>query len=69
MRLVSLRQQRVRVAGVNIDFDRGEYIITEYSHKYSLAEFQAMAARAGFEPRQVWVDEAKLFSVHYMTVQ
>jgi uncharacterized SAM-dependent methyltransferase len=69
MRLVSLRQQRVRVAGVNINFDRGEYIITEYSHKYSLAEFQAMAARAGFEPRQVWVDEAKLFSVHYMTVQ
>jgi dimethylhistidine N-methyltransferase len=69
MRLVSLRQQRVRVAGVDIDFDRGEYIITEYSHKYSLAEFQAMAARAGFEPRQVWVDSAKLFSVHYMTVQ
>ena len=69
MRLVSMRQQRVHVAGVALDFDRGEYIITEYSHKYSLDEFRTMAARAGFEPRQAWVDEARLFSVHYMTVQ
>jgi len=69
MRLVSWRPQAVHVAGVALDVDRGEYIITEYSHKSSLDEFRTMAARAGFEPRQAWVDEARLFSVHYMTVQ
>jgi len=66
MRLVSLANHIVTIAGRRIPFRRGEYIITEYSHKYSIEGFQAMARNAGFEPLRVWTDEQGLFSVHYM---
>jgi L-histidine N-alpha-methyltransferase len=68
MRLVSTRRQKVRVAGVPIAFAAGEYIITEYSHKYSPEEFHALARRAGFCPRRTWIDDERLFSLQYMTV-
>jgi dimethylhistidine N-methyltransferase len=67
MRLVSTKEQTVHVAGTPIRFARGEYIITEYSHKYSLDEFAALARRAGLEPQRAWVDEDSLFSMHYLT--
>jgi dimethylhistidine N-methyltransferase len=69
MRLVSIARQRVRVAGVPVDFATGEYIITEYSHKYSPPEFHALAARAGFVPQRTWIDDDGLFSLHYMTLR
>jgi L-histidine N-alpha-methyltransferase len=69
MRLVSTRAQTAHVAGVPIRFAPGEYIITEHSHKYSVDEFTQMAARAGFTPDRVWIDDRRLFSVHYLTVQ
>ena len=69
MRLVSTARQRVSVAGVPVDFATGEYIITEYSHKYSPAEFHALAARAGFVPQRTWIDDEGLFSLQYMTVR
>ena len=69
MRLVSTARQRVRVGGVPVDFATGEYIITEYSHKYAPAEFHALAARAGFVPRRTWIDDEGLFSLHYMTLR
>jgi dimethylhistidine N-methyltransferase len=68
MRLVSSVRQSVSVAGVPIQFAPGEYIVTEYSHKYVPEEFHAVARRAGFEPERTWVDDAGLFSVHYMSV-
>ena len=68
MRLRSLCAQTVSVAGHPIRFAAGEYIITEYSHKYSVAEFAALAKRAGFESGRCWVDDKRLFSLHYMTV-
>ena len=67
MRLVSLEDQVVKVAGRMISFRRGEHIITEYSHKYSVEEFHALARRAGFRPERTWTDEDGLFSVHFMT--
>jgi len=69
MRLVSTRPQRVTVAGKRIDFARGEYIITEYSHKYSVEEFRTLARQAGFAPTRAWCDAERLFSVHLLTVQ
>lgn len=66
MRLVSLQKQRVRVAGESFNLDRGEYIITEHSHKYSLDQFESMTNAAGFEVQDVWTDEEKLFSVQYL---
>jgi L-histidine N-alpha-methyltransferase len=68
MRLVSRTRQRVAVAGVPIEFAPGEYIITEYSHKYAPEEFHALAARAGFVPQRTWIDDERLFSLQYMTV-
>lgn len=67
MRLIAEKAQTVRVAGRMISFRRGEFIITEYSHKYSTEGFQAMAKDAGFSPQRVWTDEHGLFSVHFVT--
>ncbi len=66
MRLVSLEDQIAAVAGHALRFAEGEFIITEYSHKYSLEGFRALARRAGFVPERAWTDERSLFSVHYM---
>jgi dimethylhistidine N-methyltransferase len=66
MRLVSLQKQRVRVAGESFDLNKGEYIVTEHSHKYSLGQFESMANAAGFAVQEVWTDEEKLFSVQYL---
>jgi len=64
MHLRSTRDQQVRVAGQVIDFAEGESLHTENSYKYSVAEFQALAAGSGFSTEQVWTDDARLFSVH-----
>lgn len=68
MRLVSAKAQSVTVAGQRISFTPGEHIITEYSHKYSVAEFGALARTAGLRPARAWTDAGTLFSLHYLTV-
>jgi dimethylhistidine N-methyltransferase len=66
MHLESLRFQSVFIGGRKFVFERGETIHTENSYKYSVQEFTALAARAGFEACRCWVDERELFSIHYM---
>jgi dimethylhistidine N-methyltransferase len=66
MRLVSLDSQSVKVAGETFEFDEGEYIVTEHSHKYSLERFASIAADAGFDQRRCWTDADNLFSVQYL---
>ncbi|HEY2540670.1 MAG TPA: L-histidine N(alpha)-methyltransferase [Stellaceae bacterium] len=61
----SLVDQQAMIAGRRFQFGAGELIHTEYSYKYSVAEFRALAARAGFRPVDTWTDSAELFSVHY----
>ena len=61
----SLVDQQAMIAGRRFQFAAGELIHTEYSYKYSVAEFRALAARAGFRPVDTWTDPAELFSVHY----
>jgi dimethylhistidine N-methyltransferase len=61
----SLANQEAWIAGTPILFARGELIHTEYSYKYSVPEFCALAARARFSPVKTWADPADLFSVHY----
>ncbi len=63
----SLADQVVTVAGERFHFRRGEGIHTEDSCKYSIAEFQALADRAGFGASRVWTDPAQLFSIHLLT--
>ncbi|MCH8247713.1 MAG: L-histidine N(alpha)-methyltransferase, partial [Bacteroidetes bacterium] len=62
MHLVSLDDQRVRIGNVEIRFHEHETILTEYSYKYSLDDFAALAS-ASFDIEQVWTDDRQLFSV------
>jgi L-histidine Nalpha-methyltransferase len=64
MHLVSLGQQRVNVGNHRFGFETGESIHTENSHKYSVEEFRALAAEAGFRGTKLWVDRKGLFSLH-----
>ena len=68
MHLVSRRAQEIRVLSRRFRFEPGESIHTENSYKYAVTEFHALARRAGLQPRQVWLDAAHLFSVHYLSV-
>ena len=66
MYLVSLARQTVRVLGRGFTFAEGERIHTENSHKYTVEEFQALAARAGWTPVKAWTDQDQLFSLHLL---
>jgi dimethylhistidine N-methyltransferase len=66
MYLVSLTEQRVRVAGETVLFAQGEAIHTEDSHKYTLDGFRMLAAEAGYVVRHVWMDANELFSVQWL---
>ena len=66
MHLRSLRAQSVAIAGHVFHFAAGETLHTENSCKYSVAEFQQLAREAGYTPQHCWVDDARLFSVHYL---
>jgi dimethylhistidine N-methyltransferase len=68
MHLVSRRAQDIRLGGSRFHFAPGDGIHTENSYKYSVEEFHAHARAAGLRPRQVWLDPARLFSVHYLGV-
>jgi L-histidine Nalpha-methyltransferase len=65
----SLANQEAWIAGKPILFGKDELIHTEYSYKYSIPEFRALAARAGFHPVDTWTDAADLFSVHYFRLR
>ena len=67
MHLASLASQSVNIGDHRFGFERGETIHTENSYKYSVAEFQALAARGGFKPVKVWTDSAQFFSLHGLT--
>lgn len=66
MHLVSRQAQTVEIGGERFSFNAGEAIHTENSHKYRIAEFQALARAAGYMSAAVWTDEASLFSVHLL---
>ncbi|MEM6511752.1 MAG: L-histidine N(alpha)-methyltransferase [Pseudomonadota bacterium] len=66
LRLVAANEQHVHVGDTEITIEKGESILTEYSHKYTLAGFANMAARAGFRVDKVWTDADALFSVQYL---
>ena len=68
MHLVSAVAQEVQVAGDTVAFAEGEAVQTENSYKYTVAEFGRTARGSGFVPRRVWMDDAQLFSVHYLEV-
>ena len=68
MHLVSQRAQSVSLLGRRFAFRPGETIHTENSHKYTIDDFRALVARAGWTPARVWTDARQLFSVHELVV-
>ncbi len=68
MHLVSKCEQTVRVDGHTFEFDEAESIHTEDSHKYTIDEFHALAAEAGWRAYRHWTDDDNLFSIHYLRV-
>lgn len=66
MHLVSQRAQRVAFGIDVFDFAEGETIHTENSHKFTIDSLRVLAEKAGFVPKAVWTDPARLFSVHWL---
>jgi dimethylhistidine N-methyltransferase len=66
MHLESTMAQRVYVAGMPIDFERGETILTECSYKYDLPFLEAVVRPAGFRIEELWTDERDWFWVGFL---
>jgi uncharacterized SAM-dependent methyltransferase len=64
MHLVSVVAQRVNIGNHRFEFEAGESVHTENSHKYSVAGFRALAKQAGFRGEKVWTDPKGLFALH-----
>jgi dimethylhistidine N-methyltransferase len=66
MALVSLCDQVVDIDGSTVWFKNDERVCTEYSYKYTRAEFAALAERADLRVERIWTDAEELFSVQYL---
>lgn len=66
MHLVSRTPQVVRLLEKEFRFSAGESIHTESSHKYSIADFQALARSAGWLPARCWSDPLGRFCLHLL---
>lgn len=64
MRLTANRTHTVRLGTSAVrQFQRGEHIITEHSHKYTAAGFNRLLEEAGFTQCQLWTDPQHWFGV------
>jgi len=52
--------------GSDIRVEEGELIHTEYSYKYSVESFTALAGSAGFERIETWTDPQGQVALHYL---
>jgi dimethylhistidine N-methyltransferase len=66
MHLVSCKDQVVHLGEDAIRIRRGERLLTECCHKYTLEGFAALARSAGFKVERVWTDSERLFSVQLL---
>jgi L-histidine Nalpha-methyltransferase len=63
MHLVARDAHTVNIGNYRFAFERGESIHTENSYKYSVPEFERLAANAGFAPAKLWTDARGWFGV------
>jgi dimethylhistidine N-methyltransferase len=70
MHLISRQAQTVTLGGETVEFEPGETICTEHSHKYTVDEFAAVASAAGLTLRREWTTEKREFAVlHFAVLQ
>ena len=63
--LESLSNQTIEVFGKEFEFESGERVHTENSHKYKRADFESMANEAGLKLEHLWTDDQSYFAVAY----
>jgi L-histidine Nalpha-methyltransferase len=68
MRLVSRWAQAITIDGEAFPFAPGDAILTEYSHKFTLGGFAALARRAGWKVLREWTDPDERFAVVHAAV-
>jgi L-histidine N-alpha-methyltransferase len=66
MYLDCLSDTRVHFGTATVTFERGESVLTEYSHKYEPGKFEQLANKAGFALSRIWSDAQDMFSVLYL---
>jgi len=64
--IVSSREQQVKIGSSKVGFRAEEVIQVEYSCKYSLEDFAALAEKAGLAVMRTWLDPQRMFSVQYL---
>jgi len=71
MHLRSKRQQVVGIgaAGVTVEFQEGETIWTESSHKFSIEEVVQLARGAGFRCEAQWIDRQWPFAENFLVAE
>jgi dimethylhistidine N-methyltransferase len=71
MHLVSRRKQVVSIPGANVvvEFQEGETIWTEASHKYSVGEICRTATEAGFHCEAQWIDDEWPFAENLLVAE
>lgn len=71
MHLCSRLDQTVFIseADLNVSFRAGETIWTESSHKFKLAELDALAGETGFQVVDQWIDNEWPFAENLWTIQ
>lgn len=68
MHLESLSEQDVNVDGENITFREEETILTEYSYKYSIEDFEELISDS-YKLEKVWTDKENKFGILYFYVK
>ena len=66
MRLKSKKTHYIKIQGSRYLIKKDEEIHTENSHKYTLKSFSNLVVKAGWTIDTTWLDDKKLFSVHYL---
>lgn len=69
MSIVSQCNQSVSVSGRRFYLRKGEHIMTEYSHKYTVDGFARLASRFGFTLHQHWLDSSGYFAVLHLVIE
>lgn len=67
--LVSQSDQVVQLGECEFHFEPGEELLTEYSHKYTIAGFAEFAAKYGFALHRAWTDPREYFAVLHLVVE
>lgn len=68
MHLIAKDDLQFQIAQQTFSMKRGDSILTEYSHKYTIEEFADLVSDH-FNVSKVWTDSRNLFSVQFLTTK